>query len=157
MVTADDPAEETQDLRPGALRTQQPPLVIGIDGGEYRERDQEAVVLAKDDAPLHVAPMAKVLDHLEGDVARCEGGRGPQPDIRGRDEQWANQDDRHEAPADEGADPTPKPVSQERRDHGAAIRDEDRQEEPTHVLHRSRSRTIDNCQRSDHRDRFGAG
>ena len=41
--------------------------------------------------------------------------------------------------------------------HGAAIRDEDRQEEPTQVFHRSRSRTIDNCQRVNHRDRFGAG
>ena len=52
---------------------------------------------------------------------------------------------------------TPKPVSQKRRDRGAAIREEDRQEEPTHVFHRSRSRTIDNCQGGDHRARFEAG
>src|SRR5712692_4139206 len=83
--------------------------------------------------------MAKVIDNLEDDVARCKSGRGPQPYIRGRDDQWANQDDRHKAPADESADPTPKPVSQKRRDQGAAIRDEDRQEEPTHIFHRSRS------------------
>jgi hypothetical protein len=126
--------------------------VIGIDGGEYWERDKEAVVIAKDYAPIHIAPLAKVIDHLGGGVAQCKDGRGPQPYIRGRDELWANQDDRHKAPADESADPTPKPVSQKRRDHGAAIRDEDRQKEPTRVFHRSRSRTIDNCQWSDHRD-----
>src|SRR5262249_25435796 len=87
--------------------------------------------------------MAKVVNHLEGDLARYEGGRGPQPYIFGRDEQGANQDDRHEAPADGSSDSTAKPVSQKRRGHGAAVRDEDRQEEPTHLLHRSRSRTIE--------------
>jgi hypothetical protein len=55
------------------------------------------------------------------------------------------QDDRHDAPADECADPTPKPVSQERRDHSAAIRDEDRQEEPTLILHRSRLHRSTRC------------
>src|SRR5262249_23933064 len=94
-------------------------------------------------------------DHFEDDVARCKGGRGPQPYMGGRDDESANQDDWHKAPADERADSTPKPVSQKRRDYCAAIREEDCQEEPTQVFHGSRSRTIRNGLWSDHRDRGG--
>ena len=107
---SDDPAHDAEDVRPRTIRTSQPTLVIGIDGGEYRERDQEAVIVAKEDAPLHTALMAEVVDHLEDDVDRCEHGQGPQPDVRGRDEQGASQDDRHDGAGDEIGGKTPMPV-----------------------------------------------
>ena len=71
------------------------------------------------------------------------GIMGPQPYVRRRGEQGAKQDDRHEAPAEESAHPAPEPVSKKWSYDGAAIRHADRQEEPAHVFHRSRSRTIE--------------